>query len=172
MKLTHWSRVTHICVGRLTIIGSDNGLSPGRRQAILWTNAGILLIGPLGTNFSELLIEFQTFSLKKVRLKMSSVKYCPIRLGLDVFKIRYLCTLVRCNQEHNGRRSRPHPYQYRWRHYNTGHFHSGRELSKNKQRVLVHWASRMKYPAQLVSHKHEIYILDTYTYIDIPNLSR
>ena len=52
--LTHWGRVTHICVGKQTIIGSDNGLSPGRRQAIIWTNAGILLIGPLGTNFSEI----------------------------------------------------------------------------------------------------------------------
>ena len=39
------SRVTHICVDNLTIIGSDNGLSPGRRQAIIWTNAEILLIG-------------------------------------------------------------------------------------------------------------------------------
>ena len=37
----------HICVGNLTIIGSDNGLLPGRRQAIIWTNAGILIIGPL-----------------------------------------------------------------------------------------------------------------------------
>ena len=55
--LTHWGRLTHICVGKLTIIGSDNGLSPGRRQAIIWTNAGILLIGPLGTNFSEIFIE-------------------------------------------------------------------------------------------------------------------
>ena len=35
--LTHWGRVTHICVGKLTIIASDNGLSPGRRQAIIWT---------------------------------------------------------------------------------------------------------------------------------------
>ena len=40
-RLTHWGRVTHICVGNLTIIGSDNGLSPGRRQAITWTNVGI-----------------------------------------------------------------------------------------------------------------------------------
>ena len=32
-SLTHWGRVTHICVGKQTIIGSDNGLSPGRRQA-------------------------------------------------------------------------------------------------------------------------------------------
>ena len=59
-SLTHWGRVTHICVGKLIIIGSDNGLSPERRQAIIWPNAGILLIGPLGTNFSEIFIEIQT----------------------------------------------------------------------------------------------------------------
>ena len=82
--LTHWGRVTHICVSKLTIIGSDNGLSPERRQAIIWTNAGILLIGPLGTNFSEILIEIRTFSLKKIRLKMSSAKCCSFRLGLNV----------------------------------------------------------------------------------------
>ena len=34
-------RVTQLCVSKLTIIGSDNGLSPGRRQAIIWTSAGI-----------------------------------------------------------------------------------------------------------------------------------
>ena len=59
----------HIWVGKLTIIGSDNGLSPGRRQAIIWTNARILLIEPLGTNFSEVLIGIQIFSFKKMRLK-------------------------------------------------------------------------------------------------------
>ena len=37
----HWGRVTHICVSELTIIGSDNGLSPGRRQTIIWNNAGL-----------------------------------------------------------------------------------------------------------------------------------
>ena len=57
--------MTHICVGNLIIIGSDNGLSPGRRQAIIWTNAGTLLFGPLGTNFGEILIDIDTFSLKK-----------------------------------------------------------------------------------------------------------
>ena len=82
--LTHWDPVTHICVGKLTIIGSDNGLSPERRQAIIWTDAGILLIGRLGTNFSEILIEIQTFSLKKIHLKMSSAKCCSFRLGLNV----------------------------------------------------------------------------------------
>ena len=55
-ELTHWGRVTHICVSKLAIIGSDNGLSPGLRQAIIWTNAGILLIWPQGINVSEILI--------------------------------------------------------------------------------------------------------------------
>ena len=48
--LTHWGRVTHICVGKLIITGSDNGLSPDRRQAIIWTNARVLPIWPLGKN--------------------------------------------------------------------------------------------------------------------------
>ena len=52
--LTHWSRVTHICVSNLTIIGSDNDLSPGRCQAIIWTYAGILSIEPLGTNLGNM----------------------------------------------------------------------------------------------------------------------
>ena len=84
IHLTHWGRVTHICVSKLTIICSYNGLSPGRRQAIIWTNAGILLIGPLGTNFSEILIEIQTFSFKKMHLKMSSGKWRPSCLRLNV----------------------------------------------------------------------------------------
>ena len=71
-SFTHWGWMTHICVGNLTITGSDNGLWPVRRQAIIWTYAGILLIGPLGTNFSEILNEMHTFSFKKMHLKMSS----------------------------------------------------------------------------------------------------
>ena len=82
--LTHWGRVTHICVNKLTIIGSDNGLSPGQRQAIIWTNAGILLIQSLGTNFSEILIEVLTFSFKKMHLNMSSAKWRPFCLSLNV----------------------------------------------------------------------------------------
>ena len=82
--LTHWGRVMHICVSKLTIIGSDNGLSPGRHQAIIWTNGGILLIGPLGTNFSEILIEILIFSFKKMHLKMSSGKWRPSCLSLNV----------------------------------------------------------------------------------------
>ena len=83
-NFNHWGRVTHICVGNLTIIGSDNGLSPGRRPAVIWTNAGILLIGPLGTNFSEILIEILTFSFKKMCLKVSSAKWCPFCLSLNL----------------------------------------------------------------------------------------
>ena len=76
--------MTHICVSKLTIIGPDNGLSPGRHQAIIGINAGILLIRPLGTNFSEILIGIQTFSFKKMYLKMSSAKWRPFCLGLNV----------------------------------------------------------------------------------------
>ena len=83
-RLTHWGRVTHICVSKQAIIYSDNGLSPGRRRAIIGTNAGILLIRTVGTNFSEIVSEIHTFSLKKMRLKISSAKWRPCCLGLDV----------------------------------------------------------------------------------------
>ena len=88
-QLTHWGRATHICVGKLTIIGSDNGLLPGRRQAIIWTIAGILLIGTLGTNFSEIFIEIRRFSFKKMHLKMSSGKWRPFCVGLNVLTADY-----------------------------------------------------------------------------------
>ena len=84
--LTHWGRVTQICVSKLTIIASDNGLSPGRRQAIIWNSAGILLIGRLGTHFSEILIEIITFAFKKMHLKVSSAKWRPFCLGLNMLK--------------------------------------------------------------------------------------
>ena len=73
-KLQDVNKILLTYLSKLTIIDSDNGLSPGRRQAIIWTNAGILLIGTLGTNFSEILGEIYTFSFKKMHLKMSSVK--------------------------------------------------------------------------------------------------
>ena len=82
--LTRWGLVTHKCVSKLTNIGSDDGLSPGRRQAIIWNNARILLIGPLGTHFNEILTEIHTFSFKKLQMKMSSGKWRPFCLGLNV----------------------------------------------------------------------------------------
>ena len=84
MNLTHWGRVMHIPVSKLTIISSECGLSPDRRQAIIWTNAGILLSGPLGRNFSEILIEIHIFSFKKMHLKMSSGKWRPFYIGFNV----------------------------------------------------------------------------------------
>ena len=86
--LTHWGRAMHICVNKLTIIASDNGLSPGRRQAIIWNNSGILSIGLVGTNFNEILIEILTFSFKKMHLKVSSAKWRPFCLGLNVLRTR------------------------------------------------------------------------------------
>ena len=82
--LTHWGRVTHKCISKLYHHCSDNGLSPGQCQAIIWTNPGILLIGPLGTNLSEILVGIHIFSFKKMHLKMSSIKWRPFCLGLNV----------------------------------------------------------------------------------------
>ena len=94
---TRWGRLTHICVGNLSIIGSDNGLSPGRRQAIIWTNAGILFIGPLGTNFNEILLGIKIFSINAMQLKMSSAKWRQFCLGLNELNPRDLtgrCAMV------------------------------------------------------------------------------
>ena len=85
--LTHSGRVTHICASKQSINASDNGLSPSRRQAIIVTNAGILLIRTLGTNFSEIFSEILTFSFKKMCLKVSSAKWRPFCLGLNVLKV-------------------------------------------------------------------------------------
>ena len=85
-KLTHWGQVIHIFVSKLAIIGSDDGLSPERRQAIIWTNAGVLLIGTLGTNFSEILSKIHIFSVNKMLLKTSSVEWWPFSLCHNVLK--------------------------------------------------------------------------------------
>ena len=66
------------------ILVSDNGLSPGWRQAIIWISAGVLLIGPLGTNFSEISIHINIFSFKKIHLIWSSAKWRPFCLDLNV----------------------------------------------------------------------------------------
>ena len=76
-------------------IDSDNGLAASMRQAIVWTNAGLLSIGTLGTNFCEILIEIHAFSFKKMHLKMSSGEYRSSCLGLDVLiDIIWLCLVT------------------------------------------------------------------------------
>ena len=87
--LTHWGRAMHICVGKLSNIGSDNGLAPTRHQAIVWTNAGILLIRTLATNLSEILNEIHTFSFKKMHLNMSPAKWRPFCHGLNMIKTQH-----------------------------------------------------------------------------------
>ena len=95
LTLTHWGQVMHICINNLTFIGSDHGLLFGWCQAIIWTNAGILLIVTLGTNFSEILLKIHIFSFKKVPLKMSFGKWWPFCLVLNMLTIAWL--LVTCS---------------------------------------------------------------------------
>ena len=90
--LTHWGQVIHICISNLDIIGSDNGLSPVRCQAIIWTNAAILSIRPYGTYFSEISFTIQKFSFKELQLKLSSVKWRPFCLCLNV--LNSMCNLI------------------------------------------------------------------------------
>ena len=94
LPLSHWGRATHICQSKLTIIASDNGLSPGRRLAIILNNAGILSIGLLGTNFIEILIEILIFSFRKMCLKVSSAKWRPFCLGLHVLNTKLLFNIA------------------------------------------------------------------------------
>ena len=82
--LTHWGWVMHMSLSKSNTIDSYSGLSPGRCQSIIWTNVGILLVWPLGTNFSEMLLEIQTFPFMKMHLKMLSVKWRQFYLGLNV----------------------------------------------------------------------------------------
>ena len=102
----------HICVGNLTSIGSDNGLLPGQGQAIIWTDVGILSIWSLGTNFSEILIEIETFSFKKMHLTMSSGKWWTFCLCLNVLRKQVLHTY----QGLTRRRSK-HWVRLKLRHY-------------------------------------------------------
>ena len=87
--LTHQRRVTHIYVSKQVIVGSNNGLSPFQRQAIIWPNANILSIGPLWTNFSEILIKIQIFSLKKC------ISKCCLQISGHLASVS-ICQLI-CN---------------------------------------------------------------------------
>ena len=87
-QLTHWGRVKHICVSKLTTISSYNGLSPGRRQAIIWTNDGILLIWQLETKFNEILVKIHKLLFKRIHINMSSGNWRPFCFGLNVLTNR------------------------------------------------------------------------------------
>ena len=94
--LNQWGPVTYICVGKPTINGSDNGLSPGRCQAIIWTSDGILLIGNLEINFREILISIHIFLFYKMHLKMSSAKwrqFC-VKVCTPICRVWFLCVFI------------------------------------------------------------------------------
>ena len=90
MVLTHWGRVMHKCVSELTIVGSDNGLSPGRCQAINWTIVRILSIGKLGTNFSEILFEIDTFLVK------NAFEYVVWKMAAILSRLQCVNTIDSC----------------------------------------------------------------------------
>ena len=151
----HWGRVTHICVGNLTNIDSDNGLSPGRRQAIIWTNAGLLLIGPLGTNFNEILIEILTFSFKEMRLKVSSAKWWPFCLGLsELMQLSCGAMNKKCSPEISENFQGIHHYTVETL-YNTVNFcwstHKRHSIARPKGRGMgcLLWVQRATYCVDL-----------------------
>ena len=89
-----------------------------RRQAIIWTNAWILSIWSLGTNFSDIWIEIHISSFKKMQLKMSSAKCRTFCLSLNKLTlalpaldacrstlITYLPLIPRCHSTGGNQRS-------------------------------------------------------------------
>ena len=86
--LTHFPLVPHT---NRAGIGLDSGLSPIRRQAIIWINAALLSIGPVERNVSKIRIEIQNFSITKMYLKMSSGKWRPFCLGKNVSLFSQQC---------------------------------------------------------------------------------
>ena len=102
--------MTYVCIKDLTIIGSDNDLSPGQCQAIIWTNAGILLIRPLGTNFSEILFEIWNFSYKKnefenVVCEMASILSQPQCVNLITSRLSASLAWQYCKTQTQSRRA-------------------------------------------------------------------
>ena len=94
--LTHCGQVRHICISKLTIIGSDNGLAPDWQQAIIWTNSRVFLIQSIGTNFNQILSKIHTFSFKKMHLNMSSGKlrlFCLTHKSVCIYIISRHLTL-------------------------------------------------------------------------------
>ena len=89
----------HICVSKLNIIDSNNGLAPDRQQAIFRNQFWDISIWPLGTTFSEMSLEIHTFSFNKMDVKMSSAtilswpQYVNLRFG-DLLP----CTVITLNQ--------------------------------------------------------------------------
>ena len=111
-SLFHWGRMTHLCVINLTITDLDNGLSPGRHRVIIWTSAGIMLIGLLGANFSEILIGLNCicpliwcnfwFALFVLFLVFFSVTVLSIEMNITALCILIAVSIMRCTTPRDG----------------------------------------------------------------------
>ena len=105
--------MTHICVVKLIIIGSDNGLSPDRRQAIIWTNVGLLSIGSLRTYFNENLICVNWVSLEFAWLEVVSC------FSTDRYHFKNaLCVSVVESHYHTAHDNKIWPAAQMWQTYN------------------------------------------------------
>ena len=89
-SLTHWGRVMYICVGNLTIIWPDNGLSLGRRQAIIWTNAGILFPEEQTSLNRYSCIFIQENSFENVVCEMASILSRPQCVNLPSYQGKHM----------------------------------------------------------------------------------
>ena len=69
-NLTQWGRVSHICFSKFTTISFDNGLSPDRHQAIIWTKVREIFV--------------KIFSFQEMHVKISSGKWRSLYLSLSV----------------------------------------------------------------------------------------
>ena len=119
-NLTHSGRVMHICVSKLTIIASENGVSPGRHQAIIWTNAEILLIGHLVKTIKWNLKHNLYIFMQEMHFKMSSGKWRPQCVNLKPHQRKY-CMLI-----HGMYFIENNYIPLRWRH-------NGRDIVSNHQ---------------------------------------
>ena len=88
--LSHWGRVTHICVGKLTNFVSDNGLLSGRRQGHYLNQCWNIVNWTLRENLQWNLIGI----IEENALKMSSTKWRPFCLSLNVLNKRNMSTAL------------------------------------------------------------------------------
>ena len=136
-NLTHWGRMTYICFSKLTIIGSDNGLLPSWYQAFIWTNAGILLIGPLETNFNEILYQNP---------------YIYIQENAFVYGVWKMTAIMSWPQHVNLREIWPCTFSYSRNHY------------QNILKLVLVWNRRFTVDI-IITNLHAIFTLDEQVFV-------
>ena len=91
--------MTHICVHKLTIFGSEKGLSPERRQAVIWTNVGKFVNSrPQCVQWFPLFYRLIYCHFHKSQLSKSNFcVMCPVSSSHRrwLLRQRYICALAR-----------------------------------------------------------------------------